>query len=177
MAFANLEQATAEDQSAVTHPTMANITLAEQVALYANRLSTKEDDNMALRTDIKNLQGEVKNLKAEVASLKNSGHSGSAGAVNKENGRMNPRQKQEGQAHHPTWWITTYWWSHGVGVHSGLEYKNESLGHKIEATAITRLVGSMFDLPQGLWRLGSPTSNLYGTNNELNVENLGNLQN
>ena len=80
-----MAQATAEDQDAVTNLTMANITLAEQVALYANCLSTKEADNIALQMAIKNLQGEVKNLKSEVANLKKSGHSGAAGAANKDN--------------------------------------------------------------------------------------------
>ena len=80
----------------------------EQVVLYANRLYTKEADNVALQTAIKNLQGEFNNFKAEVENLNKSGHYGSAGAVNKDNGRMNPRLKREGQAHHPTWWSTTY---------------------------------------------------------------------
>ena len=88
--------------------TTANITLTKQVVLYTNRLSTKEADNVALQTAIKNLQVKVKNLKAEVANLKKSGHSRAAGAANKGNGRMTPRWKREGQAHHPTWWITTY---------------------------------------------------------------------
>ena len=46
LAFENLEQATAEDHAAVTNLTMANITLTEQVAMYSNRLSNKEADNM-----------------------------------------------------------------------------------------------------------------------------------
>ena len=50
MTFANLEQATAEYCSAVTNLNTANSTLTEQVALYTNRLSAKESDNMALQT-------------------------------------------------------------------------------------------------------------------------------
>ena len=90
--------------------------------MYANRLSTKEADNMALKMLIRNLQGKVKNLKAEVSNLKKSGHSGGAGGANKENVRMTQRWKQEGQAQHPTWWITTYCWIHGAGGHSGVDY-------------------------------------------------------
>ena len=67
--FANLVQATAEDRTAVTNLTTANRILTEQVALYDNRLSTKETDNMALQTATRNLQGVLKNLKAEVARL------------------------------------------------------------------------------------------------------------
>ena len=68
---------------------------------------------------MKNLQGGVNNLKAEVASLKRSDHSGGAGAANKDKGRMEPKWKREGLAHHPTWWSTTYCWSHGEGGHAG----------------------------------------------------------
>ena len=57
MVFANLTQATAEDQAAVTNLTMANSTLTEKVALYVNRLSTKEANKVALQTAIKNLEG------------------------------------------------------------------------------------------------------------------------
>ena len=46
--FANLAQATAEHLAGITNLTTTNINLTEQVALYANRLSTKEADNMAL---------------------------------------------------------------------------------------------------------------------------------
>ena len=48
VAFANLAQATAEHLAGITNLTTTNINLTEQVALYANRLSTKEADNMAL---------------------------------------------------------------------------------------------------------------------------------
>ena len=51
------------------------------MALYANRLSTKEADNVALQTVMKNLQGEVKKLEAKVATFKRSGHSGDANAT------------------------------------------------------------------------------------------------
>ena len=50
MALANLAQATAEDCATVINLTMANSTLNEQVEIYANRLSTKEVDNVALQT-------------------------------------------------------------------------------------------------------------------------------
>ena len=119
VAFANLAQSTAEDRAAVTIMKTANSTLTEQVALYTNRLSAKESDNMALQTAVSNPQGELKNLKAQVASLKKSGHSGGAGAVNKDNGIFLPKWKREVQYHHPTWWITTYCWSHGAGGHPG----------------------------------------------------------
>ena len=77
----------------MTNLTTEKSTLTEQVAMYANRLSTKEADNMALKTAIKNLQGEFSNLKAEVANLKNSVHSGAAGAANKDNGIITQRWK------------------------------------------------------------------------------------
>ena len=109
MAFFNLEQANLEYCAAITNLTTANSTLILQVTMYANCLSTKEVDNMALQAAMKKLQGEVKNLKSEVSSLNNSGHSGGASAANKDNCRMTPRWKREGQSHHPTWWSTTYW--------------------------------------------------------------------
>ena len=55
ISFTNMEQAMVEDRSAVTNLTMANITLTEQVALYDNRLSIKEADNMELQTSMKNI--------------------------------------------------------------------------------------------------------------------------
>ena len=119
MEFSNLAQAKAEDSAAVTNLTTANSTLTEQGTMYANRLSSKEADKMALQTDMKNLQRVINNLKAEVASLKKSVYSGTAGAANKDNGRMVTKWKIEGQSHHPTWWSTTYCWSHGVGGHPG----------------------------------------------------------
>ena len=48
MDFANLAHATAEDLATMKNLTTANSTLAEQVVLYANHLSAKEADNMAL---------------------------------------------------------------------------------------------------------------------------------
>ena len=63
MAFANLAHATVENRVAVTNLTTANSTLTEQVAMYANRIFTKESDKLALQTSMKNLQMEVKNLK------------------------------------------------------------------------------------------------------------------
>ena len=57
MVFANLAQAMAEDQAAVTNLTTSNNNLTEQVALYTNRLPNKEDDNMDLQKAIKKLQG------------------------------------------------------------------------------------------------------------------------
>ena len=57
MAFANLEQVTAEDRAVIINLTTSNSTLTEQVVLYTNRLSTKEVDNMELQTSIKKLQG------------------------------------------------------------------------------------------------------------------------
>ena len=57
VAFTNLSQAMKKDPSAVTNLMTANINLTEQVALYANYLSTKEADSMALQTATRNLQG------------------------------------------------------------------------------------------------------------------------
>ena len=48
MEFANLAQAMAQDWEKVTNLNMANSTLTEKVAIYTNRLSTKEADKMAL---------------------------------------------------------------------------------------------------------------------------------
>ena len=93
MEFANMSQATSEDQSAVSNLTMANSTLTEQVALYVNCLSTKEVYSMAIQTAIKKLQGEVKNTKAEVDNLKIPGHSGGTGAANKDNSIIITRWK------------------------------------------------------------------------------------
>ena len=121
MAFSNLAQAKAEDIFSVTNLTTANSTLTKQVPMYTNRLSTKEADNMVLQTAIKNLQGKVKNLKDEVANLRNSYHSSGASAANKDNFRMTPRWKREGQAHHPTCWSTIYCWSRGVDGHLGAD--------------------------------------------------------
>ena len=93
MAFTNLAQATAEYRAAVTNLTTANSTLTEQVALYANRLSTEEAEIMEMQTAMSNPQGEIKNLKAEVASLNKSGHSGGTSAANRDNCRMVPKWK------------------------------------------------------------------------------------
>ena len=62
-----------------------------------------------------------------------------------------------------------------MGGHAGDKCKNKRPGHKSEATATTRLGGSTFGLPQGLLWLGSPTSNLNFSNNELNLEHLANF--
>ena len=53
MESANMAQATSEDCAAAPNLMTANLTLFEQVALYANLLSTKEADNAALQTTIK----------------------------------------------------------------------------------------------------------------------------
>ena len=150
MAFSNLAQAMAEDCASVTNLITANRTLTEQVAMYLNRISTKEADNMALQTVMKNLQGEGNNLKVEVVSLNNSGQSRGVVAANKENGIMLPMWKREGQAHHPTWWSTIYCCIHGLGVHAGVDSKSKRPGHKAEATATARMVGSKFGFTQGL---------------------------
>ena len=57
VAFENLAQATSQDRADVTNLTTEKRTLTEKVALYANRLSTKEADNMTLKTDMRKLQG------------------------------------------------------------------------------------------------------------------------
>ena len=79
---------------------------------------------------IKNLQGKVKNLKAELYILKKSGHSGGASSANKKNFRITPNWEREGQPYHPTWWSTTYCWSHGAGGHACTDFKNKRPGHK-----------------------------------------------
>ena len=53
--FADLAQTMAVDNVFVTNLTTAKSTLTEQVVMYNNRLSIKEDDNVALHTTIKNL--------------------------------------------------------------------------------------------------------------------------
>ena len=57
MAFFNLSKTIEEDCSAATNLIIANIARTEQVALYANRLSTKEADNMALQAEMKTYRG------------------------------------------------------------------------------------------------------------------------
>ena len=96
-----------EDHAAITNLTTANINLTEQVAFYANCLSTKEVDNMLPQISTRNLQGEFKNLKAEVSRLKKSGHSGGASAADKDNVIMLIKWEREGQFHHTIWWSTT----------------------------------------------------------------------
>ena len=82
-AFDNLEQATAEDCAAVINLTIENSNLSYKVALYTNRLCTKEADNEALHTSVRNLQVEVKNIKADVDTLKSSSHCGGGGDTKK----------------------------------------------------------------------------------------------
>ena len=106
MAFANLAQSTAEDRATITNLKTVNSTLPEQVVRYANRLSTKEADNVLLQKAMKNLQGEVKKLKAEVTTLKGSGHNDGTSATKHNRGRPEPKWKRELQDHHPTWKIT-----------------------------------------------------------------------
>ena len=69
MAFSNLLQATAENCATINNLKTVNSTLTEQVAMYANSLSTKEADNVSLKTAMNNLHGEV-NLQGEVKNLK-----------------------------------------------------------------------------------------------------------
>ena len=57
MEFENLAQSVAEDRAVVINLNTANSNLIEQVALYVNRLSNKEAENMALHIAMKNLQG------------------------------------------------------------------------------------------------------------------------
>ena len=60
MAFDNMTQAMEEDLASITNLKTENRKLTDQVALYANWLSTKETDNVALQTEMKKLHGEVK---------------------------------------------------------------------------------------------------------------------
>ena len=129
MSFSNIAQATAEDCAIVANLKTANSTLTKKVTLYSNHLSTKDEDNVALQTAMKNLQGEIKNLKAKVSTLKRSGQSGGASATKHKRLIPDPKWKREVQAHHPTWWSTPYFWSHGVG---GNQYQN--LIARIQAT-------------------------------------------
>ena len=96
MDFDNLAQSTAEDRSAFTNLTTANATIFEQVPLYANCLSTKEADNVALQTAMKNLKGRIKNLKSKVSTLKRLGHSGGASNNKHNRGRSDPNWKRDG---------------------------------------------------------------------------------
>ena len=64
--------------------------------LYANRLSTKEADNMSLQKSMENLQEGAKNLNAEVASLKKLGQSVATSATNMDKGIMVTKWKREG---------------------------------------------------------------------------------
>ena len=62
-AFSNLAQVIEEDRRATKNLTAYNSTLTDQVALYANILSTKEVEYAALKWTVQNLQGEAKNIK------------------------------------------------------------------------------------------------------------------
>ena len=130
---------------------------------------------MVLKIDMNNIQGELKNLKAKVSNLNREGHIDSFSPATKDRGIPELMWKREGQALHPTWWSTTYCWSHGVGGHAGADLKNKRPGHKSKATSMTRLVGITFDLTQVLLQLGTPTSNLNATHNELILETLANF--
>ena len=55
MAFSNMAQATVEDRAAITNLMGEDIIIAEQVDMYANRISAKEADKEALQTEMKNL--------------------------------------------------------------------------------------------------------------------------
>ena len=69
----------------------ANTTLLDQVALYANLISTKDDDYNTLQRAIINLQGEVKNLMTEILNLKKSCHTKGGGATFKYNTKKQRR--------------------------------------------------------------------------------------
>ena len=60
--FSNLAQVIEEDRRATKNLTASNSTLTDQVALYANILSTKEVEYAALKWTVQNLQGEAKNI-------------------------------------------------------------------------------------------------------------------
>ena len=109
MELSNMTQAMAGDCASLTNLMTSNI----------NRLSTKEADNVVLKTSIKNLQGEVKNQKDKVATRKKSVHSGGAIDTKHKRGRPRPNLNIEGQSHNPKWWRTSYYWIHGAGGHSG----------------------------------------------------------
>ena len=175
MAFANMAQSTAYNCAAVTNLMTANITFTKQVVVYSNHLSTKEADNVALQTAMKNLQGEVKKLKAGVSTLKSSGHSSGASATKHNSRRPEPKWNREVQAQHSTSWSTPYYWIHWTGGHSGAECKRNKPCHKAEATAKKKSGVITFGLTQGLLNLGSLTITIKVTNNELNLEILANF--
>ena len=83
-----------EDRAAATNLTTSNGTLTEQVVMYANRLSTKEAENTAFQTAVRNLNRDLKTLKAEIQNFKKLGHSVGAGAAYKNNGRTVPIWKK-----------------------------------------------------------------------------------
>ena len=55
MAFDNMTQAMEEDLASITNLKTENRKLTDQVAMYANQLSTNETDNVALQTEMKKL--------------------------------------------------------------------------------------------------------------------------
>ena len=102
-AFANQAQATEEYQVAVTNLATSKSTLTDQVALYDNRLPTKESDNDALHKAERNLQDHFKNIKDDIITLKKESHSGGSDAIFKYKVRSDPKWKFEVQPHHNTW--------------------------------------------------------------------------
>ena len=57
--LSNLMQSTEKARGAFTNLTTTNTTLMGKVVIYANRLSTKESDQKAIQTEVRNFQGKV----------------------------------------------------------------------------------------------------------------------
>ena len=66
-AFANLDQATAEDRAAVNNLTDANTHLAIQVSKEANHMANKDTNIETMTKLIQQIQGEIKTLKTKQA--------------------------------------------------------------------------------------------------------------
>ena len=150
MYFDNLAQATVEDRVVVNKLTTAKITPTEQAALYTNPLSTKEADNVALQTAMKKLKMEVKTSAPKLPPSIGQATSRGASTTKHKRGRPYPKWKREGQSTHPTWWSTSYCWSHGAGGHSGAEFKRKKPDHKTRANARKGSGGTTFGLSQDL---------------------------
>ena len=142
--------------------------------MYANRISTKEVDNMALQKAMKKYRRVLKTSMPK--SSPSRGHSTLVAPVLSTRTGEDLRQSgREEQVRHPFLWINPYCWSHGEGGHTGEDWNIKIPDHRVEATATTGLVGSTSGFPNGLWLLGSPTSNIKITHNEINLETLANF--
>ena len=95
--FSNLEQATLEDQVAVTNLKYVNTTLTDQVALYTNHLSSKDAENSTLQREVLNLQGENKTHEHENESIKGYRFTGGSGVNYNSMGEIYKKIMQKGK--------------------------------------------------------------------------------